>query len=234
MLKNLKNNKSAQFIAGAATIWFAWVLYRDGWLDLFFREKPDGDGFASPAEWAAIGATLLAAAVNFVQFVGICTLGVLSGLLPHAEDGLRWLSQVAKKFAVWARQAISEWQSSEKVEGQWNWKPLAAVVLASVLWTGGHIGSIWDAIVDAVPNVVEDLPRGESDGRPVSDERDGRTRGIDLTPQPKDRTGSVGPKDRTQAVLDDTRSSDSRTVGQGSNQKGERRGGGLLGLRKRR
>ena len=234
MLKSLKENKSAQFIAGAATIWFAWVLYRDGWLDLFFRDNEDGDGFASPAEWAAIGATLLAAAVNFVQFVGICTLGVLSGLLPHAEEGLRWLSQAVKKFAVWAKQAVSGWQNAEKVEGQWNWKPLAAVVLASVLWTGGHLGTIWDSIVDSVPNVVEDLPRGESDGRPVPDERDGRTRGIDFTPKPKDRTGSVGTQDRTQTLPDDTRSGDSGTVGQGVDQQSWRRGGGLLGLRKRR
>jgi len=169
MLKNIKENKSAQFVAGLATIWFGWVLYRDGWFHLFATEGSDGYG---SAELAALGATLLASAVSFVQLIGILTLGVLSGLLPHVEEGARLLRRWISRGSQKAVQAAKDWKNSEKVEGEWNWKPLAAAVLAGLLWTGGHLNTAWDWIADHVDDVVEVLPRGESNDRPVLDERD--------------------------------------------------------------
>ena len=201
MLKNIKENKSAQFIVGLATIWFGWVLYRDGWFHLFATEGSDGYG---SAELAALGATLLASAVSFVQLVGILTLGVLSGLLPHVEEGARLLRRWISRGSQKAVQAAKDWKNSEKVEGEWNWKPLAAAVLAGLLWTGGHLNTAWDWIADHVDDVVEVLPRGESNDRPVLDERDGRTGDIDLTPITDDREEAPVDEDRETPVPDDS------------------------------
>ena len=197
MWKNLKENKSFQFVIGLATIWFGWVLYRDGWLHAFSSGEYEGFG---DAQWAAMGATLLATAVSFVQMIGILTLGVLSGLLPHVEEGFRWLTSTLKSLAKKGRAAASEWRKAEKVEGEWNWKPLAAAILASVLWAGGHLSTAWDFIADNIPSIVETLPRGEAQGRPVLDERDGHTGDIDLTPQPEDRKEIEVDGDREEAV----------------------------------
>ena len=114
MWKNLKENKSFQFVIGLATIWFGWVLYRDGWLHAFSSGGYEGFG---DAQWAAMGATLLATAVSFVQMIGILTLGVLSGLLPHVEEGFRWLTSTLKSLAKKGHAAASEWRKAEKVEG---------------------------------------------------------------------------------------------------------------------
>lgn len=197
MWKNLKENKSFQFVVGLATIWFGWVLYRDGWFHLFASEGQEGFG---NAEWAALGATLLGTAVSFVQLIGILTLGVLSGILPHVEEGARWLRGVLSRGSQKAVQAAKDWKNAEKVEGEWNWKPLAASVLAFFLWTGGHLNTAWDFIVDHVDDVVEVLPRGEANGRPVLDERDGHDGSIDLTPQPEDRKEIRGDEDRKEAL----------------------------------
>lgn len=197
MWKNLKENRSFQFVTGLATIWFGWVLYRDGWIHLFASEGQEGFG---SAEWAALGATLLASAVNFVQMIGILTLGVLSGLLPHVEEGARWLSRLLKKGSQKAVQAAKDWKNSEKVEGEWNWKPLAAWVLAGLLWTGGHLNTAWDFIQDNLPDVVEVLPRGESNDRLIPDGRDGHTGDLDLSPEPNDREEIVIDGDREEAL----------------------------------
>lgn len=197
MWKNLKENKSFQFIVGLGTIWFGWVLYRDGWLHAFSSGGYEGFG---DAQWAALGATLLASAVSFVQLIGILTIGALSGLLPHVEEGARWMSRLLRRGSQKAVQAAKDWKNAEKVEGEWNWKPLAATILAGVLWTGGHLNTAWDFIVDHVDDVVEVLPRGEAEGRPVLDDRDGHTGDLDLTPQPEDRKEIRGDEDREEAV----------------------------------
>ena len=210
MLKNIRENKSAQFIAGLATIWFGWVLYRDGWLYAF--SNPPEEGFGD-AQWAALAATLIGTAVSFVQLIGILTLGVLSGLLPHVEEGARLLRRLLVKAREKAAQAVKDWRNKEKVEGEWNWKPLAAVVLAGVLWTGGQLGVIWDSIVDNIPNVIEVLPRGESNGRLVPDGRDGHIGDLDLTPKPKDRAKPDGQGDRKAVTPDDSGSSHGGDLG---------------------
>jgi len=201
MWKNLKENKSFQFVIGLATIWFGWVLYRDGWLHLFATEGSDGYG---SAEWAALGATLLASAVSFVQLIGILTIGVLSGLLPHVEEGARWLGRLVKRGSEKAVQAAKDWKNAEKVEGEWNWKPLAAAVLAGLLWTGGHLNTAWDWAWDNIPDIVEVLPRGESNGRLVPDGRDGLTGDLDLTPITDDREEIRVDEDRETPVPDDS------------------------------
>ena len=201
MWKNLKENRSFQFVVGLATIWFGWVLYRDGWLHLFATEGTDGYG---SAEWAALAATLVGTAVSFVQLIGILTLGVLSGLLPHVEEGVRWLRRVLKKGSEKAVQAAKEWKNAEKVEGEWNWKPLAAAVLAGLLWTGGHLNTAWDWAWDNIPDIVEVLPRGESNDRLVPDGRDGLTGDIDLTPIPDDREEIRVDEDRETPVPDNS------------------------------
>lgn len=197
MWKNLKENRSFQFVIGLATIWFGWVLYRDGWLRAFSDVGYEGFG---DAQWAALAATLIGTAVSFIQMIGILTLGVLSGLLPHVEEGARWLGQTLKTLAQKGRAAASEWRKSEKKEGEWNWKPLATAILASMLWAGGHLSTAWDFVADNLPNIVENLPRGEANGRPVLDERDGHSGDLDLTPKPQDREEIVIDGDREKVV----------------------------------
>ena len=230
MWKNLKENKSFQFVIGLATIWFGWVLYRDGWLHLFATEGSDGYG---SAEWAALGATLLASAVSFVQLIGILTIGVLSGLLPHVEEGARWLGRLIKRGSEKAVQAAKDWKNSEKVEGEWNWKPLAAAVRAGLLWTGGHLNTAWDWAWDNIPDIVEVLPRGESNGRLVPDGRDGRSDGVDFTPIADDRDDSIGERDREEIVPDDSDKRDSGSVGGRSSDKGKWKPFGRLRLWRR-
>jgi len=230
MWKNLKENRSFQFVVGLATIWFGWVLYRDGWLHAFGSGEYEGFG---DAQWAAMGATLLATAVSFVQMIGILTLGVLSGLLPHVEEGFRWLTSTLKSLAHKGRAAASEWRKAEKVDGEWNWKPLAAVILTGVLWAGGHLSTAWDFIADNIPNVVEVLPRGESNGRLIPDGRDGRSNGVDFTPIADDRDDSIGERDREEIVPDDSDKRDSGSVGGRSSDKGKRKPLGRLRLWRR-
>tara|TARA_R100000406_G_scaffold32567_1_gene21312 strand:+ start:2408 stop:3112 length:705 start_codon:yes stop_codon:yes gene_type:complete len=201
MWKNLKDNKSFQFVVGLATIWFGWVLYRDGWLHAF--ANPPQEGFGD-AQWAALGATLLASAVSFVQLIGILTIGVLSGLLPHVEEGARWLGRLLRKSSQKAVEAAKNWKNAEKVEGEWNWKPLAATILAGALWAGGHLSTAWDFIVDHVDDVVEVLPRGEAGGRPVLDERDGHTGDLDFDPILDDRGEVIVDGDREEIVPDES------------------------------
>ena len=42
-MTKLTENKTFQVIVGAGTLWLAWVLYRDGWLDWLRSGRDDQD-----------------------------------------------------------------------------------------------------------------------------------------------------------------------------------------------
>jgi hypothetical protein len=43
---------------------------------------------------------------------------------------------------------------------QWNWKPLAAIILSWVLWSNGALAEVWDVIKDTITN-EEVIPEGK-------------------------------------------------------------------------
>jgi hypothetical protein len=154
-VSNLKENKAFQTIVGAGTLYVAWVLWRDGWFHWAFNGGSD-EGFSNTQLLLEIGGALLA----FTQMVGIITIGIVSGILPHLDDLLGWCAAWVKKGVTEARRALSEWKGKEKTEGQWNWRPLATIVLGWVLWTGGHIETVWDHVTDLI-SVEDIIPQGK-------------------------------------------------------------------------
>jgi len=59
-MTKLTDNKTFQVMVGAGTLWLAWVLYRDGWLDWLRSGRDDQDGFSNTQLWVAIGSACLA------------------------------------------------------------------------------------------------------------------------------------------------------------------------------
>lgn len=146
----LRDNKSFQTIVGAGVIYVLFRLWRDGWISWLLGNDPASEGFSSPAVWLAVGQAIL----SFVQMVGILAIGVVSGVLPHLEDAIEMAGKGVKSLAVKGRDLAKNWKNAEKKEGQFNWKPAASILLAWVLWSGGHLSTIIDAAWDLIPNVI--------------------------------------------------------------------------------
>ena len=164
MLSKLKSNKSFQTIVGALTLWMAWCLYRDGWIDWILGKgyQTDEQGFGNSALWLSVGSALL----NFTQMVGVITIGIVSGILPHVDDFLKILAGWIRELTQSLKDLIVNWKNSPKREdGRFNWKPFLAILLSWFLWSAGHLNSLKDRVIDIIPVVidgaVEDLPVGK-------------------------------------------------------------------------
>jgi hypothetical protein len=166
MIENLKNNRAFQTIVGAFTIWMTWCLYRDGWISwVFNKEYQSADGgFGNSALWISIGAAVL----NFVQMVGIFTIAVVGGILPHVDDILKMFVKWINGLTASLKKYIENWKKAEKTDsdGKFNWKPFIAVIIGWFLWINGALDSVKDRVIDVIPVVidgqVENLPVGKS------------------------------------------------------------------------
>ena len=165
MFKNLKSNKSFQTIVGALTLWMAYCLYRDGWVDWFLGKEyqTDEQGFGNSALWLSVGSALL----SFVQMVGVITIGIVSGILPHVPVFLNIVAEWIRELTAGLKNLVVNWKNSPKREdGRFNWKPFLAILISWFLWSAGHLNSLKDRVIDVLPvvidGVVEDLPVGKS------------------------------------------------------------------------
>ncbi len=147
----LKDNKAAQTIVGAFVLYVLFVLWREGW----FASSEDAEGFSGPEVWLAIGSAIL----SFVQLVGLITISISLKLIPAFEVMAEFISKSLQK----AVEKSKTYVLSSKTESGWDWRPLAAVILSWMLWSGGQLSSIWDRIVNTVPDaidVITDKPIG--------------------------------------------------------------------------
>jgi hypothetical protein len=124
-MSKLKENKAFQTIVGGAVLYLLFILWRDGWIDAILRRNEDPEGFEGPEVWIAVGQALL----SFVQLVGIVTIGIVSGVLPHLESMLEFLGKQIKSLLEQAKVFVAKNKDAEPGE-QWNWKPLAAIILS--------------------------------------------------------------------------------------------------------
>lgn len=154
-MSKLKENKAFQTIVGAGMIYLIFILWRDGWIDAILNRDEDPEGFEGPEVWIAVGQALL----SFVQLVGIVTIGIVSGILPHVESMLEFLGKQIKALLEQAKVFVAKNKDAEPGE-QWNWKPLAAIVLSWVLWSNGALIEVWDVIKDTITN-EEVIPEGK-------------------------------------------------------------------------
>ena len=154
-MSKLKENKAFQTIVGAGMIYLCFILWRDGWFEAILNRDEDPEGFEGPEVWIAVGQALL----SFVQLVGIVTIGIVSGVLPHLESMLEFLGKQIKSLLDQAKVFVAKNKDAEPGE-QWNWKPLAAIVLSWVLWSNGALTEVWDVIRDTITN-EEVIPEGK-------------------------------------------------------------------------
>lgn len=151
-MTKLTENKTFQVIVGAGTLWLAWVLYRDGWLDWLRSGRDDQEGFSNTQLWVAIGS----AVISFLQMVGIATIAIASGVLPHCETMLTFAAEQLKKLAATARDFITKNNNRPTADGEsWDWRPLAVIILSWVLWSGGQLQTIWDSLINVIPDSVD-------------------------------------------------------------------------------
>ncbi len=151
-MSDIKKNQTFQFIVGAATLWVAWSLYRDGWLSCIFNGRDEAGGFSNSQLFLAIGSAL----VSFVQLVGIFTIAAVGNVVPHLTDVMQWAVEQIKKLIEKLK------AGANKDKPDWDWRPLAAIVLSYVLWTGGQVQDIWNLLRDAFPQrIVETESRPE-------------------------------------------------------------------------
>ena len=154
-MPKLKENKAFQTIVGAGMIYLCFILWRDGWFEAILNRDEDPEGFEGPEVWIAVGQALL----SFIQLVGIITIGIVSGVLPHLESMLEFLGKQIKSLLEQAKIFVAKNKDAESGE-QWNWKPLAAIVLSWVLWSNGALTEVWDVIKDTITN-EEVIPEGK-------------------------------------------------------------------------
>jgi hypothetical protein len=139
-MENIKQNKTFQTIVGAGVIYLAFVLWRDGWVEWAFSSEPQ-DGYGNSQLVLAVGAALL----SFTQMVGIVTIGIVSGVLPHLSTLGEWLARIAKAGSERLPAALKGLRESS-ASSEWNWKPLAAIVLAFFVWQSGSLPKIVDTV----------------------------------------------------------------------------------------
>lgn len=160
MLAKLKNNKAFQTIVGGLVIYVTFRLWQEGWIDWILGGGNESEeGFSNSGVWLAVGAAVL----NFVQMVGILSIGIVSGILPHVDDFLAMLAGWIKKGTASLKSLAGKWKNSPKKEGQFNWKPAIAAVITWFAWSGGYISDIKDIVIDNIPNIIIDevTPEGK-------------------------------------------------------------------------
>lgn len=148
LMNTIKDNKTFQTIVGAGTLYLLFVLWRDGWIDWIFGDREPESGYSNTQLWVAVGSALL----SFVQFVGIVTIGCVSGILPHVTSIVELGAKKASEGIAQLKSWVSENKGKPKEEGQWDWRPLVVMFLSYMLWSGGQLSSIWDHIKGLVPD----------------------------------------------------------------------------------
>lgn len=80
-MDEIKKNKSAQFLAGCGTLALVYYLYINNFFAfLFDNDPPEG------MESVSLATLFLTSAVSAIQFIGILSIGLVTGLLkPLAE-----------------------------------------------------------------------------------------------------------------------------------------------------
>lgn len=146
-MSDLKSNKSLQFIVGAGVLYVAYiVLIREGWLAWMLSDPEEAEAFGDSSQLLL---AIVSACVSFTQLIGLLTIGVVCNVLPHASA---FMDFVGKQL----RALIEKLKSgADKNKEDWDWRPLAAVVLGYVLWTGGQAQDIWSLLKDALAPRIE-------------------------------------------------------------------------------
>lgn len=151
-MTKLTENRSFRVILGAFVLWITWNLYKDGWLNWLISGRNDQEGFSNSQFWLALGSLC----INFLEMLGIATIAVVSGVLPHVETMVAFAAEQLKKLAATAREFISKNNNRPTADGEsWDWRPLAVIILSWVLWSGGQLQSIWDAFISVIPDSVD-------------------------------------------------------------------------------
>ena len=155
-MTTIKDNKTFQTIVGAATLYLLFVLWRDGWIDWIVGDREPESGYSNTQLWVAVGSALL----SFVQFVGIVTIGCVSGILPHVSSVVEFGAKKASEGISYLKAWVSKNKGKPKEENQWDWRPLVVVVLSYMLWSGGQLSSIWEKIQGLIPDqIITDVER---------------------------------------------------------------------------
>jgi len=155
-MTTIKDNKTFQTIVGAATLYLLFVLWRDGWIDWIVGDREPESGYSNTQLWVAVGSALL----SFVQFVGIVTIGCVSGILPHVSSVVEFGAKKASEGISYLKDWVSKNKGKPKEENQWDWRPLVVVVLSYMLWSGGQLSSIWEKVQGLIPDqIITDVER---------------------------------------------------------------------------
>lgn len=146
-MTSIKQNSTFQFIVGACTLYVAYVvLIREGWLGWFLSDPEEAEGFGDSSQLLI---AVISALVSFTQLCGIVTIGVVSGILPHVQDFMEFAVDQIKRLIAKLK------AGADKNKADWDWRPLAAIALSYVLWTGGQIQDMWSLLLDAIPHRIE-------------------------------------------------------------------------------
>ena len=151
-MNSLKDNKALQTIVGGGVLYLCFVLWRDGWVAWMFSSDPQ-DGYNNGQLLVAVAGALL----SFVQLVGIATIGVVSGILPQFDGLFDWVAKGIKQGTQWIKDALVKAKNKPvngDANGEWNWRPLAAIALAFFLWQGGQLERIAAWVKTLIPNVI--------------------------------------------------------------------------------
>lgn len=155
-MTTIKDNKTFQTMVGAATLYLLFVLWRDGWIDWIVGDREPESGYSNTQLWVAVGSALL----SFVQFVGIVTIGCVSGILPHVSSVVEFGAKKASEGISYLKAWVSKNKGKPKEENQWDWRPLVVVVLSYMLWSGGQLSSIWEKVQGLIPDqIITDVER---------------------------------------------------------------------------
>jgi hypothetical protein len=117
-MSKLTNNRTFNIIVGAATLYFAFSLWRDGWFDWFLNGRDDSEGYSNSQLWITLGSLVL----SFLEMVGIATIAIVTGILPHAETTVTWAAKQLKALIQSARDSISKKDDSSPNGEQWDWR----------------------------------------------------------------------------------------------------------------
>jgi len=158
-MESIRDKKLFNVIVGAATLYLLFILWRDGWADWLFSDRESSDGYSNTQLWIAIGSAL----IQFLEIVGIITVGCVSGVLPHVTSVLGFaakkLSEVQLSLISWIKNS----RGKERSDSDWDWRPLAAIILSYVLWSGGQLSSIWENIKGLIPDrIITEVERPTS------------------------------------------------------------------------
>ena len=153
-MTKLRDNRAFQTVVGGAVLYLTFRLWQEGVFDRLLN-KDESEVFEGPEVWIAVGQALL----SFVQLVGIITIGIVSGILPHLESMLEFLGKQLRGLFDKGKEFVAKNKDAQPGE-QWNWKPLAAIVLSWFLYANGILGEAWEVIKDNITN-EEVLPQGK-------------------------------------------------------------------------